>query len=136
MGYDQFTVMIIEDDPTYRNLLKKLVEERIGARCITCSSSVEGFRYFAHTKPDLIVLDLFLPDMNGIVAVERLRSLDSTKRIPILVCSSHSERETVTCLAAYGVKDFLVKPVNLLTAAQKIKTLLPNPEELDYLSYN
>jgi len=129
MGYEKYSVLIIEDDRTYRKLMRRIIEERIGARCMEASNPIEAFHLFAEGLPDLIVMDLLLPEMNGVTAVERLRSLEVTKNIPIAVCSSVTERHLIMQLAKLGIKDFLLKPLQSALVVDKIKELLPKVVE-------
>jgi len=102
------TVLIIEDEITIRKILI-ISLEAAGYKVVECSNGREGSRLVASVNPELIILDLSLPDING---KEIIKGVREWSRIPIIVCSAHSgDQEIIEALDA-GADDYITKPFN------------------------
>jgi DNA-binding response OmpR family regulator len=116
----EMAVLAIEDDADIRQLLKALLD-REGYRVTEASSGREGLRAFHQVRPDLVLLDLGLPDLDGWQVLERIRDMSDA---PVLVLTARStERDKVRGLNA-GADDYLTKPfsrVELLARLQAIR---------------
>ena len=113
-------VLAIEDDADIRQLLKALLD-REGYRVTEASNGREGLRAFHQVRPDLVILDVGLPDLDGWQVLERIRDMSDA---PVLVLTARStERDKVRGLNA-GADDYLTKPfsrVELLARLQAIR---------------
>ncbi|REF96846.1 DNA-binding response OmpR family regulator [Asanoa ferruginea] len=104
-------LLLIEDDPAIRTPLLRALRDR-GHAVAAASTAMEGLRAALDDKPDLVVLDLGLPDVDG---AELLRMLRAVSRVPVIVATARdAEAEIVRVLDA-GADDYVVKP---FTAAQ------------------
>jgi len=100
------TVLLIEDDPQIRRFLRATLSSR-GYRLIEATTGEEGVSLAASQRPDLIILDLGLPDIDGLQVAKRIREWAAT---PILVLSARGqERDKVAALDA-GADDYVTKP--------------------------
>ena len=112
-GEDGFRVVVVEDDPVHARLIDSALR-RVGVNDITTASSGEvAIRQLLKAgdppRPDLIMLDLMLPDVPGLDVLSALRARDHLRRTPIIVLSCEdSERNVSRCLDA-GANAFLVK---------------------------
>jgi len=120
-------ILIVDDVATNRIVFKV----KLGAACYQPLLAANGagcLRMARECKPDLILLDLMLPDMSGIDVLQRLRADTATRDIPVVVFSAAPEREA--CLAALraGADDFLCKPIDDLTLLARLRSLLRGRE--------
>jgi two-component system KDP operon response regulator KdpE len=100
------TALLIDDEPQIRRLLR-IILEGDGYRVFSAETAIDGLREAASRKPDVIILDLGLPDLDGIAVIKRLREWTTT---PILILSVRdSEEEKVSALDA-GADDYVTKP--------------------------
>jgi two-component system, OmpR family, KDP operon response regulator KdpE len=100
------TVLIIEDEAQQRRLLRTLLTKN-GYQVVEAETAAGGLAQSATRKPDLVLLDLGLPDMDGLVVTHRLRELANT---PIIVLSARAkEKDKIEGLDA-GADDYLTKP--------------------------
>jgi two-component system KDP operon response regulator KdpE len=102
---DRRRILVIEDEPRLRGIVSDLLRPEAGI--LEAASGREGLALAAEERPDLIILDLGLPDMEGIEVCRRLRAWTA---VPILVLSArHSENEKTALLDA-GADDYVTKP--------------------------
>ncbi len=102
------TILIIDDQEKSRSLYRALFS-REGYEVLEAETGERGLELLRSTKPDVIVLDLFLPTLSGYDVLERIRADDSTKKIPIIVLSVEGEKSAIQKLLHSGVQDYLVK---------------------------
>jgi two-component system KDP operon response regulator KdpE len=105
-GLDRATVLIVDDDEALVKLLA-LTFERAGARVLTAMSGRQALRQTFDNRPDVVLLDLSMPDMDGIAVCQRLRELSD---VPIIMVTAFSQTDNVTGAFAAGVDDFVGKP--------------------------
>jgi two-component system KDP operon response regulator KdpE len=100
-------VLVIDDEPQIALAVKRSLEAQITATVTVAATGEDGLAMAAAAAPDLIVLDLGLPDVNGLVVIERLRSWTE---VPIIVLSGSGEESTKVRALELGADDFLTKP--------------------------
>ncbi|HEY0156956.1 MAG TPA: sigma-54 dependent transcriptional regulator [Thermoanaerobaculia bacterium] len=102
-------ILIIDDESGIRSTLSSILEDE-GHRTTTCESGEEGLAQFAREEFDLILLDLWLPGMDGLAVLERLRSAGAP---PVIVISGHGSVDAAVKATRLGAYDFLEKPLSL-----------------------
>ena len=116
-------VLFIDNDPgmvgTYATILRARNYD-----VSTASEGEEGLQKARKDRPDIILLEVNLPDMNGYEVCTSLRSERFTKEIPILMMSDSGQSESVMKARSCGAADYIVKPFNLITLLNKIKKFL------------
>jgi CheY-like chemotaxis protein len=116
-------ILIVEDHPDMRHLLS-LELALMGFETITAQNGREGFEKAVSEKPDLVLLDIMMPEMDGREAARRLRAHPETKDIPIVAETALSrEPELNSCLEA-GCNDYLVKPFTLTDLEKKLRAFI------------
>jgi two-component system KDP operon response regulator KdpE len=123
-------ILVIEDEPPLRRFLKLTLETQ-DYRIIEAMTGAQGLQQAAAMKPDLVILDLGLPDMDGLTVIQRLREWS---KLPILVVSARGkEHEKVAALDG-GADDYLTKPFGVgellarLRVAMRHQTAGPTDE--------
>jgi len=102
------TVLLVEDNKDLSNLVKEaLVQE--GISVLEAGNGNEGIRIALSAHPDLVVLDIILPDIDGISVLERLREDSWGKNARVIILTNLSNSERVSASVEKGVFDFLVK---------------------------
>ena len=100
------TVLVVDDEPQVLNAVRRALEGA-GNRVLTAMSGVEAVDLAATQPPDVVVLDLWLPDIDGVEVVRRLRRwLD----VPILILSGDTDQQRKVAALDSGADDFLEKP--------------------------
>ena len=117
------TILLVEDNEPSRDALGRRLERR-GYRIVPAVDGAEAVA-LAHTaSPDLILMDLGLPVMDGWEATRQLKADDATRHIPIIVLSAHAMTNHRDLALAAGGDDFDSKPIHFERLIEKIGTLL------------
>ena len=117
-------ILIIEDDKFLREVIaKKLTTE--GYELIEAVNGENGITQAGETKPNLILLDLILPGIDGFGVLTQLKENTGTKEIPIIILSNLSQENEIKRALALGAADFLIKanftPSEIIKKIKKIK---------------
>lgn len=102
------TILIIEDEPPIRKLLN-ITLESAGHKVVEAQSGKEGARLASSIQPELILLDLGLPDLDGKEVVQLIRGWS---QVPIIICSVRSDDEEMIAALDLGADDYVTKPFN------------------------
>jgi CheY-like chemotaxis protein len=104
------TILAIEDDPSFRDLLQ-LHLQAAGHTVWTAADPAEGLRALLEDPPELILLDLDLPYLNGFEVLEALRSDEASRTIPVVVITGRAEGEAYERCRKIGIDGFASKPL-------------------------
>lgn len=107
------TVLQIEDNASNVNLVERIMERRPEIRLITANDGRRGVELARTQAPDLILLDLHLPDMPGHEVLRELRTYPETREIPVVVVSADATDTQVARLTSAGVFGYLTKPLDV-----------------------
>ena len=105
---EQKTILVIEDSATQSMQLKKLLEGE-GLKVLTALDGEKGLAMVKENHPDLIILDLQLPHMNGFQVAQELKSSPDTRQIPIIMLTIHGEQESKRLGFQLGATEFIPK---------------------------
>jgi CheY-like chemotaxis protein len=118
-------VLIVEDHPDMRELLSWQVE-LMGFMPILAKHGKEGLEKAIAEKPELILMDIMMPGMDGWEAVRAMRAAPETKDIPILAATAlFRDSDLKTCMEV-GCNSYIVKPFTFLELQSKIRELIPH----------
>lgn len=117
------TLMVVEDNEPSREVLSRRLERR-GYKILLAVNGQEAVSIARAAKPDLILMDLGLPIIDGWEATTQLKGDVETRHIPIIVLSAHAMINDRDMALAAGGDDFDTKPVRFPRLLQKIETLL------------
>jgi two-component system, OmpR family, alkaline phosphatase synthesis response regulator PhoP len=116
-------VLIVEDEQGIVHLLRSRLEPE-GFQVIAANNGQEGLRAVTEARPDLVILDLTLPDLDGYEVCRRIRRQPETARLPILVLSGRAEEIDKVVMLELGADDYVTKPFNAKELVARVKTLL------------
>lgn len=117
------TLLVIEDDPDIVELLRYNLE-REGFRVLVATDGEHGMADATRHQPDLILLDLMLPGLDGLQVCKRLRAQDATRGTPVLVLTAKSEETDVVIGLEMGADDYLTKPFSPRELLARVRALL------------
>jgi DNA-binding response OmpR family regulator len=116
-------ILIIEDDPVGLRYVKFTLEKH-GYQVISAGNGLEGLRKARTEEPDLIILDIMLPGMDGYEICHRLRAEPATARLPILMFSARSQDTDKAVGRQVGADDYLTKPAEPSEIIRRVESLL------------
>ncbi|MDI6783850.1 MAG: response regulator [bacterium] len=123
------TILVVDDEKNIRMLFEDELTEA-GFQVITAENGKEGLRLAQQAKPDLILLDIKMPDMHGVEVLKRLRETDITT--PVIMVTAHGARSPLSrSMTEWAIRskelniaDYITKPVDLEELIGKIKSIL------------
>ncbi len=122
-GSRQDKVLVVDDDP----LLTRVVQvglERMGYRVKVARNGYDAGFLTLDWKPDVILLDIMLPDIRGELVARRIRESEQTAELPILAMSAVSDQKRISDMMAAGCNDFLPKPFEVAELRDRVVKLL------------
>ena len=115
-------ILVIDDSPTERHVLVEILNKG-GYDIITAESGEEGIEKARAEQPDLILIDVVMPGLNGYQATRTLTRDESTKHIPVIVCTSKGQETDKIWGLRQGAHDYMTKPINGDELLMKIAAL-------------
>jgi len=116
-------VLVVDDDPAQHRLIGRLLDQS-GMELGFASGGVEALRSIAQSPPELVLLDLRMPALDGVEVLRRLRALPGASELPVILVTGSADRESVRTTLEFGVVDFLVKPFDRETLVAKVRRAL------------
>ena len=116
-------ILIVEDDPDARKVLS-LILKLDGFEVSTVSGGREAIDAVRAATPDLVLLDVMMPDVDGYEVCRCIRSEPATRRIPIVMLSGKADRESVVRGLAAGANEFLAKPIKPSSLTKQLRATL------------
>ena len=116
-------ILVIEDGPVTLRLIQYTLQQE-GYQVLTATNGLAGIRKAQNEEPDLIVLDIMLPGIDGFEICHRLRAEPQTAQLPILMLSAKAQEVDKATGLKVGADDYISKPWHRLELVTKIATIL------------
>lgn len=105
-------ILVVDDSKTALMLEREILERRTKYQCVTASDGLEAVEKAQQERPDLILMDVVMPKMNGFDACKKMRQQPSTREIPIVLVTTRGEESYMEAGFQSGCNDYITKPVN------------------------
>ena len=115
-------ILVVDDSATERHMLKDLLT-KAGYDVVASDSAEDAIAKARQVKPDLILMDVVMPGLNGFQATRAISRDPDTKSIPIIICTSKSQDTDKIWGLRQGARDYIVKPVNREELLAKINSM-------------
>ncbi len=116
-------VLIVDDSTFTRNIHKQIITS-VGYQTLEAANGAEAIETFEKEKPDLVIIDLLMPDMDGMDAVSKILEKDADAKV--IVCSTDKQKYRKEQASELGVQGFLTKPVNAEKFRETVQDLFEN----------
>lgn len=115
-------ILVVDDSPTERAHLQGLLTKK-GYEVVMAESGEDGIAKSKTDRPDLIIMDVVMPGLNGFQATRQITKNEETKNIPVIMCTTKGQETDRIWGMRQGAKDYIVKPVNEDELLAKITAL-------------
>ncbi len=122
VGLDR-KILLVDDEVDFLAVIKDALQIR-GFDVVTAASAIEAGVELAGKKPDIILMDIKMPGINGIQACSAIKKNPSTEDIPIIVVSAVSDEHEMKKAREAGVTDYFIKPVDIEKLVRRIREIL------------
>jgi len=120
------SVMIVDDSPGILSLYGFFFE-RQGYQTLKAEDSLSALEMLEESTPDLFILDVMMPEINGIELCQRIRSLPRHEHTPVIILSAFSDADIIQQSFAAGANDYLVKPIDPQELEARAKEYMKQP---------
>lgn len=117
------TILVADDDPLSRLFVQNALEPA-GMTVVEATGGRDALAKFETLMPDLVVMDIMMPDLDGYLTCSRLRTLPRGKRVPILVLTGLDDANSIARAYQHGATDFITKPVNATILCHHVRYML------------
>ena len=118
------TVLLIDDEPDIREVVELSLGSVAGWEVLTASSGVDGVELASAQQPDVILLDVMMPGLDGPATLDVLRGRDETRAIPVLFMTAKAQAGELTRYASLGVAGVIPKPFDPMTLSDRVAAAL------------
>jgi twitching motility two-component system response regulator PilH len=115
-------IMVVDDSPTERAFIEKLLKKR-GYEVLTADSGEAAIARATSEQPDLILMDVVMPGLNGFQATRAISREEKTRHIPVFICSTKDQETDRIWGLRQGARDYLTKPLNERALLERIEAL-------------
>ncbi len=116
-------VMVVEDNAEIRIIIKLALGKVGGLDVCVCASGEEALRSVAEFQPQLILLDVMMPDMDGPTVLKRLREAPATAAIPVVFLTAKTSAQEIHMLRSLGALDIVAKPFHPMALHLQVKKI-------------
>lgn len=117
------TILVVDDEPYMIRLMQHHIE-RAGYRMVKASNGREALERISESLPQLVLMDVMMPEINGLTVLARLRADPATKNLPVIIMTANAQRFTREEAEAAGVSAFLTKPFSPTQLMSEIRRQL------------
>jgi|SRR5579859_8165120 len=113
-------VLLVDDSTTTLMMEEMILKQRTQYECVTAKDGIDAIERASVERPDLILMDVVMPRMNGFEACKRIRTQEALKNTPIILVTTRGEEQYVEAGFQSGCNDYITKPIN----SRELVTLL------------
>ena len=117
-------ILLIDDEETIQEVVQVGIEIETGWQVAIASSGIEGIAVAASQQPDAILLDVMMPEMDGISTLSQLKANTKTRSIPVIFLTAKTQAADKNLFQSLGVVGVITKPFNSMTLASRIARML------------
>jgi twitching motility two-component system response regulator PilH len=122
-GETKGRILVVDDSPTEIVVFKKILEKQ-GYHMLVAKDGQEGYEIAKQELPDLIIMDVVMPVLNGFQATRLLKNDEATANIPVIMVTTKDQQTDINWGMRQGATEYMVKPVAPADLLNKIKTLI------------
>lgn len=125
----ELKILLVDDDIWMTKLLSKVLQNIGYKNVLVCNNGFDCIARALEHKPDIIFLDLIMPELDGLITLKILKNIPDTQNSNVIICSANNNIENLTKAIKAGAVDFISKPFNSEVVKEKISILLSKKDE-------
>ncbi len=134
-NYKGKKILAVDDDPFIRKMFHSMLENK-GFLVYSAVDGADAVKKAIQIKPDVIFLDIMMPEVDGFQALEMLRKMDQTQQIPVIIATARADTSTLLKAIKLGANDFIAKPFTRTMIMRKVRLALLSKEQRKKLDEN
>ena len=127
------TILVIDDDEMNLKVAKMLLERKLPCEVLCASSGFDGLEILRNRRVNLILLDILMPEFDGIETLQKIRGDERIKNIPVMMLTASGDVENIKKVGTLGVKDYIIKPFVPADLINRIEKKLSEINSADIL---
>lgn len=120
---DTLKIVYVDDEADIRSIVEFALEDEAGLALQVCASGQQALDLLAHHRPDLILLDVMMPGMDGPATLQALRRLPGLAAVPVAFVTAKVQAHEVAAFKALGAIDVIAKPFDPMTLPARVRAL-------------
>ena len=124
MNNNDKCILLIDDEETIQEVVQVGIEIEVGWEVLIASSGMQGISSAKDQQPDAILLDVMMPEMDGLSTLSKLKANSLTKSIPVILLTAKTQAKDKLHFQSVGVAGVITKPFNSMTLASRIAKIL------------
>jgi two-component system cell cycle response regulator DivK len=120
-------ILIVEDNEKNMKLVRDVLQFK-GYQTLEAATATEGLRLAREARPDLVLMDIQLPDIDGITALTRLRTDPQTQKMPVVAVSASVMPDDRQRIIASGFDAYITKPINVKSFIETVERFIGKPQ--------
>lgn len=117
-------ILVVEDDRSIQMVLELVLSRMAKCQVVTASEGLQGWAMIQEQKPDLVLLDLMLPGIDGFEICQRAKTDETTKHIPIIFLTAQPQPSAIAKAMALGAVGYIIKPFDPVKLIEQINEAL------------
>ena len=117
-------ILIADDDFTSRRLLERIVRDNFNASLQTAEDGSQALQIMIKELPDLLILDMVMPVMNGIEVLRTMKQNSRLSTVPVIACTAVADNSVVKEVLRFGIKNYIKKPIQADAVVKKISDVI------------
>lgn len=123
-------ILIVDDDPISRTVLRRILEKNLQGEVTEAENGLIAWNMLrAGASPDLLMLDVMMPELNGIDLLARIRAHEQLNQQKVIICTALSSQSTMDELSSLGVEGYMVKPFATRVVLEQVRKAMARSEE-------
>ena len=124
MASSSSSLILLVDDSVVNNILMQSILEDRGYSILTVSNGMDALELLKQKRPDLIILDIMMPDLNGFGVLESVKKYESTSNIPVMMLTARNNWKDQERAMTMGAADYVIKPIDIEDVVSRVDRLV------------
>jgi CheY-like chemotaxis protein len=122
-GYNSSVILLVDDSEVSNFLMQSILEEK-GYTILAVSNGKDALDLLKKEHPDLIILDIMMPEMSGFGVLESVKKFEQTAKIPVIILTARNNLKDQEKAISMGAADYVIKPIDIDDVVERVNRLM------------